>query len=59
MSYLQDTTFYEGGPTSGPETLNEVLDQDGWFESAQMGRADLDPNNDLRGVQDGLEVEQP
>lgn len=59
MANLEDTIFYEGGPTSAPETLEETLEQDGWFESAQMGRVDLDANNDLRGESDDLEVEQP
>lgn len=54
MAELESTEFYEDGPTVDPES-----DEDDWFEQSQLGRADFASNNDLRGGDDGVEVEQP
>lgn len=52
MDEPKETTFYEGGPTVEPG-----LGEDAWFDEALMGKADIDPNNDLSGGDDGSEVE--
>lgn len=41
---VEETNFYDGPPTV------EVPDEDkDWFEGCQLGRVDLDENNDLSG----------
>lgn len=54
MPGMEETEFYEGPPTVAP-----AEGEDDWFASAQMGRTDLDSNNDLSGEENGAEIEQP
>lgn len=53
---MAEPNWYEGGPTIPP-----AAGEDDWHDACQIGRADLDPNNDLSGGTgadgDGAEVE--
>lgn len=55
---MVEPNWYEGGPTVAP-----AVGEDAWHDHSQIGRADLDPNNDLSGGMeaddDGAEVQQP
>lgn len=42
MEKEYETLFYQGPPTVEPKE-----GEDDWFETSQLGRVDLDENNDL------------